>query len=215
MTGWALGGLILFGSLAGTMLFAALGDLVSEEIRGWLDQVPRGLLHLAAMQLDPVKRETVYNDEWLPELCYILRGADSRPITRLVRGANFAVGIVMSARRIARRLNRASATQRAATAERSGLDPPNGRHLLGRDLLQLGMATRMGNHVRVRLTSVDGDEAELDVPLDRSLDDVLKQVMKSAGRSGFQTASTPTVKLLVEPSQIDGRRGRWPRRWRA
>jgi hypothetical protein len=95
---WALAG------LTGMFVVAALGDLVSEEIRGWLDLVPRGILRLAAVRLDPKLRETICKEEWLPELIYVLRGAESRPITRLIRGSNFALGLLVSARRITRHL---------------------------------------------------------------------------------------------------------------
>jgi hypothetical protein len=98
MTGWAWAVLILFG----TLLFAAFGDLVSEEVRGWLDLAPRAILRLAAAQLDPELQESTYHGEWLPELVYVLRGAESRPITRLIRGTTFAIGLLLAARRIAR-----------------------------------------------------------------------------------------------------------------
>jgi hypothetical protein len=98
MTGWAWAAFALLGSF----LFAALGDLVSEEIRGWLDLVPRAILRLAAARLTSELREAAYQDEWLPELLYVLRGAESRPITRLIRGTSFALGFVFSARRIGR-----------------------------------------------------------------------------------------------------------------
>src|SRR5207247_991824 len=98
MTGLAWGAL----GLIGMFLFGALGDLVSEEIRGWLDLVPRAILRLAAAQLEPELRESVYEGEWLPELIYILRGAESRPITRLIRGMRFALSLLFSARGIAR-----------------------------------------------------------------------------------------------------------------
>jgi hypothetical protein len=92
---WAVLGLV------GMFLFAALGDLVSEEIRGWLDMAPCAILHLAAARLAPELRESTYQEEWLPELIYVLRGAESRPITRLIRGTTFAVGLFLAARRIA------------------------------------------------------------------------------------------------------------------
>jgi hypothetical protein len=84
------------------LVMAALRDLISEEIRGWLDLAPRAILRLAAARLDPSQRETIYQDEWLPELCYALRDAESRPITRLIRGTTFATSLLISARRIAR-----------------------------------------------------------------------------------------------------------------
>ena len=97
MTGFAWGVVCLVGAF----LFAALGDLVSEEIRGWLDLAPRAILRLAAARLDPELQESIYQEEWLPELIYVLRGAESRPITRLVRGATFALGLLLAAPKIA------------------------------------------------------------------------------------------------------------------
>jgi hypothetical protein len=100
MTGCIWGGLYILGGLA----LMALGDLVSEEIRGWLDLAPRGILRLAAARLADVGKTTIYEDEWLPELIYILRGAESRPITRLITGTKYAFGILVSANRISRHL---------------------------------------------------------------------------------------------------------------
>jgi hypothetical protein len=81
-------------------LFTALGDLVSEEVRGWLDLAPRMILRLAAARIDPESRDSIYRDVWLPDLFYLLRGDESRPITRLFRGMTFAVGLLFSARKV-------------------------------------------------------------------------------------------------------------------
>jgi RNA polymerase sigma factor (sigma-70 family) len=102
MTAWAWAALCFIGAA----LISAVGDLVSEEIRGWLDLLPRCILRLAAARLDADQRSTVYKDEWLPELCHVLRGAESRPITRLIRGVTFAIGLLIAARRIAREISR-------------------------------------------------------------------------------------------------------------
>ena len=51
-----------------------------------VDLAPRAILSLTATWLDPAQRETIYQDEGLPELFYALRGAESRPIKRLIRG---------------------------------------------------------------------------------------------------------------------------------
>ena len=67
----------------GGLGMAAIGDLVSEEIRDRLDHLPHAILRLAALRLSPALRDDVYNDEWMPELTYILRGDEARPITRL------------------------------------------------------------------------------------------------------------------------------------
>jgi hypothetical protein len=85
-------------------LSIALGDLVSEEIRGWLDRAPQAIVRLAVRRLDPESREFIYQEVWLPDLYYYLRGDESRPITRLVRGTTFAIGLLFAASRIARDL---------------------------------------------------------------------------------------------------------------
>ncbi len=102
MTGylWAVLGLV-----AGLGMTAP-GDMASEEIRDRLDHLPHAILRLAARCLDPSQRTAIYHDEWLPELTYILKGAEARPITRLITGTTYAVGILISASRIAHRLHR-------------------------------------------------------------------------------------------------------------
>jgi len=98
---------VLLGVLGGVASFAAMaaiGDMVSEEVRDRLDHLPHAILRLAARRLDPGLREDVYDDEWMPELTYILKGDEARPITRLYHGTRFALGILAAARRIARRL---------------------------------------------------------------------------------------------------------------
>jgi hypothetical protein len=97
-----MGFIVVVLGFVGVLLLAALGDLISEEVRGWLDLVPRGILRLAAGRLDPAQRDSIYQDEWLPELSYALRGAESRPITRLVLGMRYALGLLIAARRISR-----------------------------------------------------------------------------------------------------------------
>jgi hypothetical protein len=102
MTGYVLASLIFLG---GTVT-AMTGELVNEEIRGWLDYLPRFILGLAARRLDPAGKITIYEDEWLPELTCILRGAEARPLSRLIIGVKFSVGLLITARRIARHLHR-------------------------------------------------------------------------------------------------------------
>jgi hypothetical protein len=46
----------------------------------------------------------------MPELTYILQGDEARPVTRLYHGTRFALGILVTARRITRNLNRVAPT---------------------------------------------------------------------------------------------------------
>jgi hypothetical protein len=95
-----MSGVFLWFALSVALMFlgAALGDLVSEEIRGWLDRVPHAVLRLATLRLDPADRETTYREVWGPDLDYFLRGDESRPITRLIRGMKFAVSLAWRVR---------------------------------------------------------------------------------------------------------------------
>jgi hypothetical protein len=131
-------------ALLGSLVAAALGDVVSEEIRGWLDLAPHAILRLAAAQLDPTQRETLYEDEWLPELCYVLRGAEARPITRLIRGTTFSLGLLISARRIARHLSRTPITQPAPGAP-SSLPSRRGQAPLPRQIVLALLTAALGS----------------------------------------------------------------------
>lgn len=117
MTGyfWAV-----LGTLA-ALVMTTLGAMVSQEIRDRLDHLPHAVLRIAAYRLSPTQRITVYQAEWLPELTYILEEAEARPITRLVTGTRYALGILASTSRIARHLNRQD--EEAATADQNLLAP--------------------------------------------------------------------------------------------
>jgi Domain of unknown function (DUF4407) len=93
-------------SIAGALAMTTLSDMASEEARDRLEHIPHAILRLAARRLDPGQRATVYQAEWLPELKHILEQAEGRPITRLITGTRFALGIFASSRRIARHLHR-------------------------------------------------------------------------------------------------------------
>jgi hypothetical protein len=103
MTGYLLAALGVLGGLG----MIVIGDMVSEEVRDRLDHLPHAILRFAAKRLDPALRVTVYEDEWLPELTYILKGDEARPITRLIHGTRYAVSILANVGRITQHLNRA------------------------------------------------------------------------------------------------------------
>ena len=68
------GYLVAVLSLLGSLLAAAIGDAISEEIRDRLDHLPHAILRLAAARLRATERAASYDGEWLPELTYILKG---------------------------------------------------------------------------------------------------------------------------------------------
>lgn len=79
-----------------------IGDMASEEVRGWMDLLPRTILRLAGAQLNREQRQRMYFDDWLPELQFIVQEAEGRPITRAFRALKFALGLLIAARAIAR-----------------------------------------------------------------------------------------------------------------
>ncbi len=93
------------------VVFGVLGrSLLADEIRGRLDRLSGWLLRQAANQLGPEQQAT-YEELWLPDLEFILRDAEGRPITRLVTGIKFAAGLLVSTRR------ETPQSRRAATRE--------------------------------------------------------------------------------------------------
>lgn len=102
MNGWIGGVLVVVGGF----LFTAFSSLVNDEIKGWLQRVPYAILRLAAALLPkPGQRESIYQQEWLPELIYEMGRAESRPITRLFLGTKFATGLLLKARSIGRNID--------------------------------------------------------------------------------------------------------------
>jgi hypothetical protein len=102
MTSYLLAAVTVLAALGMT----AIGDMVSEEVRDRLDQLPHAILRLAAIRLDPDQGSALYEEVWLPDLAYFLRGDKARPVTRLVHGTRYALGILVTARQITRNLHR-------------------------------------------------------------------------------------------------------------
>jgi hypothetical protein len=117
MTGilWAALGLLV------GLGMTALGDMASEEIRDRLDHLPHAILRLAARRLTVRERSTFYEAEWLPELTYILKGAEARPITRLITGTWYALGILATAGQVTRQVRRTSNSQSLHTRIREDI----------------------------------------------------------------------------------------------
>ncbi|HSR26642.1 MAG TPA: hypothetical protein VLW53_24035 [Candidatus Eisenbacteria bacterium] len=87
------------------VLAAALLELLKDELRGQIERIPYALLALARQLVPPELRETLHGQEWLPELDHILTESDRLPITCLVQGTRYALGLVLAARTIAAELD--------------------------------------------------------------------------------------------------------------
>lgn len=114
MTGLLWSAILFFSGL----VMAALGDMVSEEVRDRLDHLPQAILRLAARRLDPAHRVLLYEEVWLPDLGYCLKGDEARPVTRLYHGIRFALGILASAPRSSRNLRGARQLDEVAKMKR-------------------------------------------------------------------------------------------------
>lgn len=86
------------------VLAAALLELLKDELRGQIERVPYALLVLARLRVPPELRASLHDDEWLPELHHILADAERLPITTLVRGTRYSLGLLRSASAIAAEL---------------------------------------------------------------------------------------------------------------
>jgi hypothetical protein len=89
---------ILVGGIL-TVIGGLLATLAQDEIKGWLGRVPFVLLRVARQRLPSDVRDTLY-DEWFAELAVKMDATSDRPITRLVLGMRFSVGLIRSGRRV-------------------------------------------------------------------------------------------------------------------
>ncbi|MEU4162972.1 hypothetical protein [Actinoplanes sp. NPDC026670] len=109
--GGLLSGFILFSA---GVIGAVVGDMVSDEVRQRLDRLPLSLIRLCCRRLpEPIRSDRA--DEWSAELAAILakRGSAKLPITRLVVGVRFALGLVTATPA----LRRAALTRRGRTSD--------------------------------------------------------------------------------------------------
>ena len=111
---------VVWGAIAGfimTIISMTVGALVSEELRSRLDRMPHAVLRLAIRRLPVETRQSVGN-EWQAELHHILRHAESRPITRLLKATPYTFGLLRKARRVGRELKSVRTGARAQNHKR-------------------------------------------------------------------------------------------------
>lgn len=82
-----------FIAILGSFTSLALSALVSEELRARINRLPFAILKLAARRLPPELRSEIHNEEWLPELCYLVKDTQVGPVTRLCRATGFALSM--------------------------------------------------------------------------------------------------------------------------
>jgi hypothetical protein len=87
------------------VIWETVKRLVATETTTRLERLPYAILRLARRRLPAGQREMIHDEEWLPELTVIVRETDGLPVTRMIRGINFAVGLLFTARQISRTLS--------------------------------------------------------------------------------------------------------------
>lgn len=104
----AVAGLICGGSalLLMWVVYETLKNMIAKETETRLERLPYAILQLARRRLPAEHRETIHDEEWLPELLAIVRETDGLPITRLLRGVDFAIGLLFNASRVSEVLGR-------------------------------------------------------------------------------------------------------------
>lgn len=93
MNGWWGGA----AAAAGALGLAVVANVASEEIIGQLGRVPRAVIWLAIRRVASSCRADL-EDEWLAELAAISRPSEGLPITRLLVGLRYALGLLRAAK---------------------------------------------------------------------------------------------------------------------
>lgn len=97
-----MGLLVGFGLLFLAVTSKVVVSLVSKEIEGRLDQLPFLILRLARRRLPEEFREAIHDENWVPELHYILQQSRARPITQAWKGLGYAGSLFIKVGRTAK-----------------------------------------------------------------------------------------------------------------
>jgi hypothetical protein len=90
------------GLLLAWVVLEMLKNLVLVETATRLERIPYAILRLARRRLPVEHRKTIHDQEWLPELVVIVRETEGLPITRLVRGVLYSIGLLFVASRVSK-----------------------------------------------------------------------------------------------------------------
>jgi hypothetical protein len=132
-------------AMLAALVLAVLGNLVSEEVHGRLEQVPAALLRLVARLKLPVDvRDGVYAKDWLPELEHILQRSEGLPITRLLRGTWYALDLLRAPKQMGYDYRTAHMVTAAGALRHAILRSNATRSVVGIGSLLLGIGTPIG-----------------------------------------------------------------------
>ncbi len=84
------------------LVIAACASVVRGEVPGRLGRLPFVLLRMARRRVPEELRVRLHDEEWQPELHHIVNRAGVSPVSRLLSGTMFALGLLRTARSISR-----------------------------------------------------------------------------------------------------------------
>lgn len=108
--------LLAVAAVMGVLTMTGLRAMADAEVQERLDRLPFAVLRLARRRVPAELRITLYDREWRPELESIRDRFKATPITWLIVGTKFALGLLLHARQISRL--RAGLVGRAITLRR-------------------------------------------------------------------------------------------------
>ncbi|MBG0818286.1 hypothetical protein [Planomonospora sp. ID82291] len=91
---YVLGALLFIVTTVVAVLCTTCSDLIKQEAATRLERLPLWLLHRAARDLPADIRDEVLDEQWIPDLLHVCRDADGMPLTRVWKGARFAIGLM-------------------------------------------------------------------------------------------------------------------------
>jgi hypothetical protein len=125
---------IVSAAVAGVVavLVATAVNMAAAELQARLDGVCFLLLRLARRRLPADLRQPLHDEEWLPELYHILCREEARPVTRLVQGLAFSLGLLLKTKSVATAVGDSRSVLNATDAKR----PVDAETPFERDLAQ-------------------------------------------------------------------------------
>lgn len=93
---------VILGGGGALAVIAACTSVVRGQVPGRLRRLPFALLRLARRRVPEELRVRLHDEEWQPELYHIVNRAGASPVSRLLSGMMFALGLLRTARSISR-----------------------------------------------------------------------------------------------------------------
>lgn len=85
--------------LMGAVAYKVLVTMLADEVEGRLERAPAAVLRLVRRRLPEELRVPLCDNEWAPELEYILKSYEAVPIARFWEGMKFSANLLVQVRK--------------------------------------------------------------------------------------------------------------------